>query len=195
MSFLPALATWQFALAGMACASVPVLLHLLNRRRFRVVEWAAMQFLREALQRNRRIMQIRDLLLMLLRAAAVLLFGLALARPFFTARHEPHDAGQPVHAVLLIDNSLSMGYQTLDGALLDRAKQRAAAFIERLPVGSRISVLPLGGSEHGANLEPFDTKPFALEALRRVTLVDRPVSFRQAVNEARRAALAWTIKF
>src|SRR5688572_28133057 len=156
MNFLPALATWQFALAGAVCAAGPVILHLLNRRRFRVVEWAAMHFLREAMKRSRRIMQIRDLLLMLLRTAAVLFFGLALARPFLAAREEQHDAGQPIHAVLLIDNSLSMGYQTLEGSLLDRAKQRASAFVERLPVGSRISVVPLCGSELGTSLEPFD---------------------------------------
>jgi hypothetical protein len=188
MNFLPALATWQFAVAGAVCAAVPIVLHLLNRRRFRVVEWAAMQFLREALQRRRRIMEIRDLLLMFLRAAAILLFGLALARPFFAARQEQLDAGQPIHAVILIDNSLSMAYQALDGSLLDRAKQRAASFIDRLPVGSRISIVPLCGSEHGISPEPFDAKPFALEALQRVSVVDRSVNFRTVVNEARRAA-------
>ena len=43
-----------------------------------------MDFLREALQRNRRILQLRDLLLLLLRCAAIILFGLALARPFWS---------------------------------------------------------------------------------------------------------------
>lgn len=185
MSFLPTLAVWQFAAAGAACAAIPVILHLLNRRRYRVVEWGAMRFLREAMQRTRRIMQIRDLVLMLLRAAAVALFGLALARPFLAARQESHDAGQPVHAILLLDNSLSMAYQTLDGSLLERVKQRAAAFIERLPAGSRISVLPLAGG--GAVPDPFDAKPFAVEAVRRVGVVDRSVRMSQVINRARRA--------
>jgi hypothetical protein len=188
MNFLPALAIWQFALAGAVCAAGPVILHLLNRRRYRVVEWGAMQFLRDALQRRRRILRIRDLLLMLLRSLAVLFFGLALSRPFFAARTEQLDAGQPIHAVLLIDNSLSMGFQTLAGTLLERARERAAAFIERLPTGSRISVLPLCGSEQGTSPEPFDAKPFALEALQRITVVDRSVRFAQIEIEARRAA-------
>ena len=63
---------------------VPIIIHLVNRMRHRTVHWAAMDFLREAMQRNRKILQIRDLLLLLLRTAAVLLFGLALARPFFS---------------------------------------------------------------------------------------------------------------
>ena len=60
---------WQFALAGAICAAGPIIIHLLNRRRFRVIQWAAMDFLREAMQRNRRIMQIRDIILLVLRTA------------------------------------------------------------------------------------------------------------------------------
>ena len=71
-----------FALAGLAAAAGPILVHLMNRRRFRTVDWAAMQFLREAVRQSRRVLHLRDLLLLLLRTAVVLLFGLAMARPF-----------------------------------------------------------------------------------------------------------------
>ena len=54
---------------------------------------------------------------------------------------------QPVHAVLVMDNSLSMGYQRMDNTtLLDEAKNRAKEFIGKLPAGSRVSVLPACGS-------------------------------------------------
>ena len=42
------------AAAGAACVAIPVLLHLLLRRRRRPVEWAAMDLLREALRRTER---------------------------------------------------------------------------------------------------------------------------------------------
>ena len=90
-------ANWYFAIAGVICACGPIIIHLLNRRRFRVVQWAAMDFLREAMQRNRRIMQLRDILLLCLRTLAVLFFGLALARPFCTLRQETFDE-QPAAA-------------------------------------------------------------------------------------------------
>ena len=51
-----------------------------------------------------------------------LLFGLALARPFFSSTDSEFDESQPLHAVVVIDNSLSMDYVTLSGSLLDRAK-------------------------------------------------------------------------
>ena len=86
----------MFALAGAIAAAGPLIIHLLNRRRYRVVHWAAMDFLREAINRNRKILQIRDILLLILRTVAVLLFGLALARPFFArSRQRP---GESRHA-------------------------------------------------------------------------------------------------
>src|SRR5439155_18375365 len=136
MGFL-SLTSWPFAAAGAICACAPVIIHLLNQRRYRVVKWAAMDFLRQALQQNRRILQLRDILLLVLRTAAILLFGLALARPYFAARFEAFDERQPLHAVILIDNSLSMAYESLDGSLLDKAKERARQLIEKLPAGSR----------------------------------------------------------
>ena len=51
-----------FAIAGLIAASGPLIIHLLNRRRFRRVEWAAMDFLRKAMQRSRRAVELRDLI-------------------------------------------------------------------------------------------------------------------------------------
>jgi hypothetical protein len=126
-------------------------------------------------------------LLLALRVAAVVLFGLALARPYFTASSQRYDGTQPLHAVLLIDNSLSMGYQSVGGTLLEQAKARSREFIDRLPRGSHITVAPLCGSANGATLDPFYAKEDAVEALSRIEVVDRGVSLRAALNLARKA--------
>ena len=173
-----------FAVAGAIAAAGPVIIHLLNRRRYRVVHWAAMDFLREALQRNRRILQLRDLLLLALRTACVLLFGLAMARPYFSQADGAIDPDQPVHAILIVDNSLSMGYAKLDGTLLDEARLRAGEFIDRLPEGSRISVLPLCAAGDEFSLDPYRTKDDARRALGRMEVVDRQGSAAQAADLA-----------
>ena len=179
----------QFAIAGAICAAGPLIIHLLNRRRFRVIEWAAMDFLREAMQRNRRIMQIRDIILLVLRTATVLLFGLALAQPFFATREEEFNDRQPLHAVIVVDNSLSMAYEALDGDLLAKAKDRARQLIEKLPAGSQMSIIPAcGGRDY--TLDPYENKDDALEALAQIKIVDRSASLLRAVNEARRACEA-----
>jgi aerotolerance regulator-like protein/VWA domain-containing protein len=178
---------WQFAAAGAVCAAGPIIIHLLNRRRYRVVKWAAMDFLRQAMKRNRRILQIRDLILLVLRTVAVLLFGAALARPYFARRQEQFDDRQPLHAVIVIDNSLSMAYESLEGSLLDKAKDRARQLIERLPAGSRVSLIPACGARESWSSDPFETKDAVYEALARIEVVDRSATIARVANEARRA--------
>jgi hypothetical protein len=178
---------WSFAAAGALCAAGPVIIHLLNRRRYRVVQWAAMDFLRQAIVKNRKILQIRDLVLLALRTLAVLLFGLALARPYFASRQQQFDERQPLHAVIVIDNSLSMAYETLEGSLLDQAKHRARDWIEKLPTGSRTTIIPACGSRDSLSWEPFGTKDDAYEALAKIEIADRTATLAQVANEARRA--------
>ena len=178
-----------FAVAGLAFAIGPILIHLLNRRRFRVIHWAAMDFLREALQRNRRILQFRDLLLLLMRCAAIILFGLALAQPYFSVKQEEYDSSQPLHAVLVVDNSMSMGYfeEGQNSTRLDVAKARAEQFIDDLPRGSQISIVPLCGSMVPISVDPYRSREDAVEALKRIEVVDRSGSFDLAANKARQA--------
>ena len=161
------------AIAGAAAAAVPVIVHLLNRRRFNVVQWAAMDFLREAVTRSRRMMELRDLLLLALRVLCLLAFGMALARPYWNRFSQAViDPNQPVHAVLLVDNSLSMSYLKPDGILLDDAKVKAREFVESLPSGSVISVIPTCGPVSGVNFEAYGRREDAVEALAAIKPVD-----------------------
>ena len=164
---------------------MPVIVHLLNRRRFHVVQWAAMDFLREALTRSRRMMELRDLLLLLLRVACLLVFGMALARPYWNRFSQAAvDPNQPVHAVVLVDNSLSMSYQKPDGILLDDAKAKAKELIEGLPSGSVISVLPTCGPAAGVNFEAYARREDALEALAAIQPVDCAARSGQVIDRA-----------
>ena len=68
-------------LFGMAAVSVPIIIHLLNRRKFQKVVWAAMRFLKLSVEQNQRRMQIEDLILLALRCLLLALLAFALARP------------------------------------------------------------------------------------------------------------------
>jgi hypothetical protein len=168
---------------------VPVIVHLLNRRKFRIVEWAAMDFLREALTRSRRMMELRDLLLLLARVACLLVFGAALARPYWSRSSQAAvDPNQPVHAVVLVDNSLSMSYQKQpDGILLDDAKAKAKEFMEGLPSGSVVSVVPTCGAESGMNFEAYARREDALDALAAIHPVDCAARADQTIGRALKA--------
>src|SRR5260370_8733328 len=66
-------------LAAVGAVSVPIIIHLLNRKRFRIVDWAAMRFLLAAQRKNARKMRLEQLILLLLRCLLVLLLVLAMA--------------------------------------------------------------------------------------------------------------------
>ncbi len=173
-------------LVAMVAALGPLVIHFLNRRRHRTVQWAAMDFLREAIRRNKRLVEFRDLLLLALRTLAVILFVLAMSRPYWVSDGERYE-GQPVHAVLVVDNSLSMGYTQLDGTLLDAARTKAAEFIKRLPKGSDVSIIPLCHEDDRYVRNVYSTPEDALEALDRIEVVDRAARASDGAELARRA--------
>jgi len=127
---LGAFVTPALATAGVAAVAVPILIHLLARRRFKRIRWAAMDFLIDAERRNRRRIQMEDWILMALRSLAVLLIGLLVARPFFSPTGLVAWAGsQRTERVLVIDDSFSMGLRTGDSTCFDRAKQAVRRII------------------------------------------------------------------
>ncbi|HLX64528.1 MAG TPA: VWA domain-containing protein [Planctomycetota bacterium] len=119
-----------------ALGAVPIIIHLLNKRRYRPVTWAAMEFLIQAIQKNARRLQLRDIILMLIRAAAISMLALALTRPTINAKS--FIGGTKTGAVILLDNSLSMGYTTggtISGrqeTRFDVAKKLAVNIIDQL---------------------------------------------------------------
>ena len=185
LQFLPG-AAW-IAVGGLIAAAGPVLIHLLNRRRFKVIHWAAMDFLLQAVQRNRKILELRDIILLILRTACVLLIGLALAGPYFSCSSGGANPNDPLHAILIVDNGLSMGYSKGGRTLLDEAKNRAKTFIDKLPSRSRVTVIPLCGSANEFGLEPLATREDAKAALEKVDLVDRSVSMTKMKDIALKA--------
>ncbi|MEX2285538.1 MAG: VWA domain-containing protein [Planctomycetaceae bacterium] len=98
-------------LLGLAGLLLPVLVHLLSRRRYDVVEWGAMQFL-ELGRHTRRRMKLEQLLLMLLRMGLVALVVLAMARPWARGGlFSGFASTQSRDVVLVVDGSYSMGWE------------------------------------------------------------------------------------
>jgi hypothetical protein len=92
--------------AGAALVSLPIIIHLINRMRFRRVRWAAMEFLLRSQRRNRRRLIIEQLLLLALRCLLILLAVVLVSRylGFSWAVFEPQNT---LHVVVL-DDTLSM---------------------------------------------------------------------------------------
>ena len=88
---------------------LPIIIHLLNRLRYRSVAWAAITFIMKATRSSTNMARIRQWLILLLRTLAVLLLILALSRPILSGWLGWKLAGTPERIIILLDRSASMG--------------------------------------------------------------------------------------
>src|SRR5215207_4944822 len=127
--------TWGFFAAGAAAMAIPIIIHILNRRRFKTVTWAAMEFLLRAMRKNRRRLRFEQWVLLATRCALVLLLGMALARPL--GCENPAVAlmgGRTGVSVFVIDNSYSAAYEVNrpgGKTHLENAKRLAKELVDR----------------------------------------------------------------
>jgi hypothetical protein len=131
---LGAFVTPSLAVAGAAAVSLPILIHLLARRRFKRIRWAAMDFLIDAERRNRRRIRMEEWILLALRCLAVALLGLLVARPFVTPSGLATVWGgsRRVERVFVLDDSFSMGYETPTGTPFERSRTGVKRLIESI---------------------------------------------------------------
>jgi hypothetical protein len=129
-----------------ALASVPILIYLVNRQRYRTVPWAAMEFVLRALKKNRRRLRLENLLLLAIRVAVILLLVLGLARPVGRAIGAIGDLAEKRRQVtIVIDNSYSMGYRQGAHTSFERAKQAARDLADALlKRGDRFGLVAMG---------------------------------------------------
>ncbi|MBM4030502.1 MAG: VWA domain-containing protein [Planctomycetes bacterium] len=157
------------ALWGLLLASAPIIIHLLNRRRFKVVEWAAMEFLLASARKNNRRVRIEQLILLALRVIVILILVLAIARPVVRRRALASLAERRRFALLVFDSSMSMGYR--DGATT--SYDRALAFAEELMASLREgdTWALVNAVEHGKAI--VQEPSFDLDAARAAVARDR----------------------
>ncbi|MEX0775551.1 MAG: BatA domain-containing protein [Phycisphaeraceae bacterium] len=131
-------------IGGVLAFNIPVLIHLFNRSRFKVVKWGAMHLLEPVIRKNRKRIQIEQIILLLVRAAIPCLIALAMARPVLTGWRAL--AGQSkTSMVLVMDNSYSMEAGGVTQSNFAQAQQHAMAIVRDLPRGSELMVLNMGG--------------------------------------------------
>ncbi len=120
---LPFIHPWM--LAGTAMGSAPVIIHLLNRQRYKRITWAAMHWLLASFKKSSRRLQIEDLILLIIRILILVLLALALARPFLHESGSILGGKSHVHRVIILDTSFSMAYNPGGKDVFSQAKETA----------------------------------------------------------------------
>jgi Aerotolerance regulator N-terminal/von Willebrand factor type A domain len=135
-----------------AATAIPVIIHLLNRKRYVIVPWAAMRFLLAAQKKNVRRLKLEQWLLLAMRILICILLVAAMAsvtpwaervwqRFFPSGALGPLSEGR-THRVLVLDGSFSMATRLGDGSTrFDLAKAQAKAILARSASGDGFSMV------------------------------------------------------
>ena len=140
------------AAAGTA-VSIPIIIHLLNRKRYRVVPWAAMRFLLAAQRKTSRKVRIEQLLLLAVRCLLLLLLLAAMCsvtpwaeaawRWFAPSGVAVVGGAARTHKILVIDGSLGMGFKAGDEDAFEKARAVAKQIVRDSGGGDGFSVVLL----------------------------------------------------
>ena len=121
---------------------VPIVIHLHRKRKARVIEWPAMQFLTNTMASRRRGLALENLLLLFVRCLVIALFVLAVARPLM-----PANSSLPVIGALVL----------MTGGLIGLAVAVIRSFKFRTRVaGSVAAIVLLGGAAATIGFDPGD---------------------------------------
>src|SRR5580698_520259 len=149
MSFLQ-----PWLLAALPLAALPIIIHLVNQRRFQTINWGAMMFLLAARRLSRGYSRLRQWLILALRMAAIAGLVVAISRPLASGRVGLAAGGRPDTTIVLIDRSPSMQQR-------DRATGRS-----KLQAGREqlIQALATLGSNHWILIDSATREPRALDS-------------------------------
>ncbi|MCH7988545.1 MAG: BatA domain-containing protein [Planctomycetes bacterium] len=160
---------------GLALGSVPVIVHLLHKRKFRETSWAAMRFLLEAARKHSRRIRLEQLILLAVRVLILVLLALALAEPFVESIAFQTSTTVPTHRILVIDTSFSMGHQPAESSRFDLAKSAARKIVSSAKRGDAFNLVQITGSAPQIVVrEPSYQRAEFLSEIENLQLTDEP---------------------
>jgi hypothetical protein len=132
MSFLS-----PWFLLGLVGVAIPLAIHLSRRQKAEKVVFSTIRFLKKAPKKMIVFQQIRQWLLLLIRAAIIALLAIAFARPFLSQNVFEQAGWSPRSLVILLDTSMSMQY----GDVFEQAKEAVLDVLGSLNSGDEAALV------------------------------------------------------
>lgn len=146
-----------FVLFGLLASTIPIIIHLINLRKQKKVEFSSLKFLKELQNTKIRNIKLRQILLLILRTLLITFIVLAFARPTIQNSIPGFVSYANTNTGLIIDNSFSMDLSDLSGNRFRQTRNVFNNFINNLEDGDKLFV---GGtnSKQYQNLELSSNK-------------------------------------
>ena len=128
-------------LVGLGAAAIPIIIHLLNLRKVRTIEFSTISFLKELQRTQIRRIKLRQLILLILRTLLIIFIVLAFSRPAIQTGGGVIGGDANSTVAILLDNSVSMDVYSEYGNVFRQASDHALETIDLLADGDNIILL------------------------------------------------------
>jgi hypothetical protein len=159
-----------FLLLFAAVAAIPLLLHLFNRQRVRVIEFSTIKYLLSLQKTRMRKVKIRQILLLILRTLALLAIAFAFARPTSEGGYLPALGGKTTTtALLLLDVSGSAMSETNSGSFFEKSIEKATQVLGNFTEKEKVEIIAFGSTiiyDSGEPSSDFERLRVALKAIK-----------------------------
>jgi len=136
MSFI-----YPYFLYALTALSIPILIHLLNFKSFKVVYFSNVRFLQNIQKETRSRSSLKHWLVLLMRLLAVATLVLAFAQPFIPHGTENKGAKTDLRIFVYVDNSFSMNAEGESGNLIEMAKNKARSIVNAYNANAKFLLL------------------------------------------------------
>jgi len=167
-------------LSGAGLIVIPIILHLIMRRKPKLLEFPALRFIQKRHDTNQRRLRLRHLLLLLLRAAAIALLAFALARPSIHFSSPLGSQEAPVAAALIFDTAPHMRYVREKKKRLEVAQEIGQWLLTQLPPESQVGVFDSGMVQRSFDAD----RALSKQRIEKLEVVPKPRSLSTIVSEA-----------
>ena len=129
-------------LLGLLAGAIPIIIHFLTRQKAKTILFSSLRFLKKLENQQIRRLRLKQILLLIIRTLAILLLVFAFARPTIKgAFFKGFGSSAKTSAVIILDNSMSMGVETNGQQLFEIAKKKVSELGEVFNVGDEIFAL------------------------------------------------------
>ncbi len=148
-----------FVLLGLAAAAIPLLLHLLNLRKLKTIDFSTLRFIKELQKTQIRKLKLQQILLLILRTLIIVFAVLAFSRPVIKSTLPVFGGHVKTSAVIILDNSFSMDVSDESGNRLAQSKNVAAQIIRALKDGDEAAILTSADVNEKRKINFSSTRP------------------------------------
>ncbi|MEJ2722386.1 MAG: BatA domain-containing protein, partial [bacterium] len=174
-------------LAGLAAMALPVVIHILNRRRLRKIRFSSLDFISELNKRRMSKINLRRWIILLLRTLAVGFVVLAFARPTFQGGNALFVPGEaPKHVVICMDVSYSMGAEQEKGTGFSAARDLAKDVIDECRRNDLVNVVAFSSRDNVLFETGTRNKAVVTTALDGLNVTEEGTAVGRAVETASR---------